>query len=205
MGRTSDARTRILKSASDLMHDKGYSAVGIAEVCKGAGVQKGSFYHFFRSKQALALAVLDAYWKHGVPVFEALENPDVPPLERLKAFFGAQRASHEACRAECGAVRGCLIGNLSLELSTQDSDVRDALQAILRRQIDALEVLVRDIQAAHDSCGRSPRTVARDVLAYIEGQTLLAKAENDPSGMKDAHDGVLCLLGLPARGLSVSA
>lgn len=62
MGRTSDAKEKILAAARSLIGGRGYSALGVAEICKAAGVPKGSFYCFFESKEALALAVVD---EHG--------------------------------------------------------------------------------------------------------------------------------------------
>ena len=62
MGRTSDAREKILGAGQSLIELRGYSALGVAEICKTAGVPKGSFYYFFESKEALALAVLDRHW-----------------------------------------------------------------------------------------------------------------------------------------------
>ncbi len=63
MGRTSDARVKILGAAQSLIELRGYSALGVAEICQAAGVPKGSFYYFFESKEALALAVLDEQWR----------------------------------------------------------------------------------------------------------------------------------------------
>ena len=61
MGRTSDARERLLASGLELIYDKGYNAVGVSEVCAKAGVNKGSFYHFYPSKQQLGLAIVDEH------------------------------------------------------------------------------------------------------------------------------------------------
>src|SRR3981189_495802 len=66
MGRTSDARERILSAARSLIETHGYSALGVAEICRTAGVPKGSFYYFFDSKESLALAVIDDAGRPGV-------------------------------------------------------------------------------------------------------------------------------------------
>ncbi|MEV5543961.1 helix-turn-helix domain-containing protein [Saccharopolyspora shandongensis] len=52
----------MLTAAQELIELRGYSALGVAEICKAAGVPKGSFYYFFESKETLALAVLDDHW-----------------------------------------------------------------------------------------------------------------------------------------------
>ncbi len=61
MGRTSDARNKILDAARVLVEQRGYTALGVGEICSTAGVPKGSFYYFFESKQALALTVIDEH------------------------------------------------------------------------------------------------------------------------------------------------
>ncbi len=53
MGRTSDARERIIQSSIELIHYLSYSSVGVNELCEHAGVKKGSFYHYFPSKSDL--------------------------------------------------------------------------------------------------------------------------------------------------------
>ena len=62
MAKGADTRRRILDSARDLFHARSYHDVGVQQICLQAGVQKGSFYYFFASKQGLALEVLDGMW-----------------------------------------------------------------------------------------------------------------------------------------------
>ena len=88
MGRTSDARERLIGAAGDLWHRRSYTDVGVSEICETAGVQKGSFYHFFPSKQDLALAVIDDRWQElGAGRLQALMTSDLAPLERLRQFI----------------------------------------------------------------------------------------------------------------------
>ena len=60
MGRTSDARERLIESARELIYARGYNSVGVEEICQHAGVNKGSFYHFYASKRDLVLDVIRA-------------------------------------------------------------------------------------------------------------------------------------------------
>ena len=60
------------------MYACGCTAVGVDEICRPAGVHKGSFYHFFPSKQALVLAVLDMYGQHIRDLWEAGRRADCP-------------------------------------------------------------------------------------------------------------------------------
>ena len=81
MGRTSDARERLIHSAIELVHARSYADVGVNELCEHAGVKKGSFYHFFPSKRDLIVAALDdvAGW-YDRDIFGPAFAPYLPPL-----------------------------------------------------------------------------------------------------------------------------
>jgi TetR/AcrR family transcriptional repressor of nem operon len=96
MGRTSDAKERILTAAQSLIEQRGYSALGVAEICKAAGVPKGSFYYFFDSKEELALAVLDEHWAGQYAGWNRiLPRPSSVPVSRAAA------PSRAACSGIC--------------------------------------------------------------------------------------------------------
>src|ERR1044072_7368771 len=101
MGRTSDAKERILSAAQTLIELRGYSALGVAEICKTAGVPKGSFYYFFDSKEALALAVIDEHWAGQKHTWAGILSGDAEPLQRLRRLFeeteAGQRAGQQSC------------------------------------------------------------------------------------------------------------
>ena len=84
MGRTSDARERLIDEAARLFHSRSYESVGVQELCDAADVHKGSFYHFFPSKEDLAGAVIEAQWEATCEtVLDPALAEDVPPLARL--------------------------------------------------------------------------------------------------------------------------
>ena len=61
MGRTSDAKDRIIHAAMQLFLAQGYNAVGVSEICTQAGVNKGSFYHYFPAKRDLVVEAINIY------------------------------------------------------------------------------------------------------------------------------------------------
>ena len=67
MGRVSDAKPRLLEAAIDLVWSRSYGAVTVDDICAAAGVKKGSFYYFFKSKDELVAAALDAKWEQIRP------------------------------------------------------------------------------------------------------------------------------------------
>src|SRR3954467_8611676 len=89
MGRTSDARQHLLVAALELFTERGYTSVGVAEISSRAGVQKGSFYYFFPSKEALALAVVDRHWEAQRAEWAGIFGKAGPVLPKLRALFEA--------------------------------------------------------------------------------------------------------------------
>ncbi len=182
MGRTSDANERLVASAAELVYARGYASVGVEELCKRAGVKKGSFYHFFRSKQALTLAAMDWHWRNSKEaVLEPAFRDDLPPIQRLERFFDLLADVQSSTKRRTGQLRGCPFGNLSGEMSSQDARIRKKLQQIFQGIASYFERALREAVATGDLSRIDPATNAQALVAYMEGILLLAGAENDPA------------------------
>lgn len=129
----------------ELLTERGVSATALDEVMKSVGVPKGSFYHYFPSKNAFVLATLDAYAAYMLRKLDRhFSNDALPVLERLQAFVNDA----------CGGVerydfhRGCLAGNLGQEVSCLDDALKYRLEEIFRsweaRLADCLQVGVEN-------------------------------------------------------------
>lgn len=121
-----DTREALLRAGMLILTESGFTRSGIDPILKSIGVPKGSFYHYFSSKEAFGLAVLERYRRY----FEAkldgfLLDEAFSPLERLKRF--AQDAQDGIVRHEFK--RGCLVGNLEQESTLLSEAFRDQLQA----------------------------------------------------------------------------
>ncbi|TDK25641.1 TetR/AcrR family transcriptional regulator [Arthrobacter crusticola] len=196
MGRKSDARERILEAGTALFQQRAYASIGVAEICTAAGVPKGSFYHFFPSKQALALEVINAHWIKQGAQWSGILTSSEPALDRLRKLFLATAEVQTTALKGTGSVTGCLFGNLALEVSAQDNPVRERLQQIFEEQIDLLEATVREGAAAGEFAGVDPRGAAKSIVAQIEGMVLFAKLFNDPGQLDALWQNSLALLGL---------
>ena len=101
---TKDTRSSILEKGARIIHKKGYNHTGIKEILDAAGVPKGSFYHFFKSKEDFGLNLLDHYAGFFVKKSEdLLKKTDTPPLERLKFFLTASAAFSKTTPANSAA------------------------------------------------------------------------------------------------------
>jgi TetR/AcrR family transcriptional regulator, transcriptional repressor for nem operon len=176
-----DTRSRILATAREMFHGRSYADVGIQEICEGARVQKGSFYHFFPSKRDLALAVIDDMaddWAHGF-VAEAFDQ-NLPPVERLDYMVDAAYYWQKAAKDIEGRMPGCLFGNLALEISTRDDVMRAKLNAVFERAKDKFRLTLDEAVATGAMAPMNTEDTATAMLAFLEGIILLAKTRNDP-------------------------
>ena len=199
MGRTSNARSRLLETAMQLMYARGYSAVGVQEICVQAGVNKGSFYHFFPSKQALTLAVIEAHGQRLRHIWEDVMQVEGPWHERLQRLFEHAYEAHWTPGAIQGQMYGCPIGNLALELSCQDEVIRQRLRETFLDWASTIERGLRRAIATEELPAIDPTLTAQAVVAYFEGVLMLAKTHNDPHVVKRLAHGAAHLLEAAVR------
>jgi TetR/AcrR family transcriptional regulator, transcriptional repressor for nem operon len=206
VGRTSDDRGRILAAAQSLIELRGYSALGVAEICKAAGVPKGSFYHFFESKEALALAVIDEHWARQRQDWTRILGSEAEPLERLRQLFEATQEGQRAGQQSCGTVSGCMFGNLTLEMSNQTEAIRERLQQIFGAQVDMVAAVVSEALDRGQVTVADPREAAASIVAQLEGHVLFAKLYNNTQRLDALWANCLALLRASASpGRAVAA
>ena len=177
-------RERLLDAADALMPARGYEAVGVAELCKTAVVNKGSFYHFFESKQALALEMVDRSWQRTAStIFAAsLDDPAQGGLEAIETYGNLLVDGLERLQADCGAVVGCPLGNLAVELSTRNETIRTRVAEIFDEMVISASCAIgRGIALGELSATTDVAQAATDVITHVQGLILLAKARRDPS------------------------
>ncbi len=139
-----EVRRRLLEAGMNLVHARGFAASGVKDITDAAGVPKGSFYAYFLSKEALAEAILEHYWSDIQTRLLPILDEDGSAQERIARFFHALTDDHEAE----DFLLGCLIGQMSLELSGSSKAVRAELLRILDRWDQALTACVRSGQRA---------------------------------------------------------
>tara|TARA_R110002012_G_scaffold18226_5_gene67130 strand:+ start:1254 stop:1847 length:594 start_codon:yes stop_codon:yes gene_type:complete len=166
-------RDKLIDSGALLISQQGYNATGINAVLKTCGVPKGSFYHYFASKEDFGLAVIERFAsRYDETLVALLEDSDTAPLERLRRYFAAGRAY----MLECDHTTGCLIGNLGQELSGQSATFRDALNLVFQRWELRFAHCLNDALARGDiDTHTSPEALASFILTGWEGAILRAK------------------------------
>jgi TetR/AcrR family transcriptional repressor of nem operon len=87
MGRTSTAKDRLIEAMIELIWTGSYGSTSVDQICERAGVKKGSFYHFFESKTALAVTSIEHGWTEHRKELDQIFSPVVPPVERILNCF----------------------------------------------------------------------------------------------------------------------
>ena len=199
MGRTSDARARLITTAMELMYARGYTAVGVQELCTHAGVNKGSFYHFFPSKQALVIAVIEVHAQDLQQLWHEAMSAMGSPLERMERVFETTYEAHRRFVSCRGQMLGCPLGNFAVELSSQDDLVRQKLAETFNSWTEVVKRMLREAAANGDLPALDVDTTAQTLIAYFEGVLLLAKTQNDPGIVKKLAQGAVHLVEAAAR------
>jgi TetR/AcrR family transcriptional repressor of nem operon len=165
-------RERIVRTAFQLFHEQGFNATGVATIVREAEVNPGSLYHFFESKDALLLGVLEfALGYLGEAVMNPVEARTVDPVGRVFALLQQyrDRMARERCRL------GCPIGNLALEVSDGNADARRLVHSNFENWVDRVE---QWLNAAGDRLPADVdrRQLARFVLTVMEGGLMQSRA-----------------------------
>lgn len=197
MGRTSDADERLKDAALDLMWEESYGAVTIDDICKRADVKKGSFYYFFSSKAALAVAALEKMWEQDwQPKLDRQFSSSIDPLSRLTAYLEGIYQSQAAMKVKSGKVLGCPVCTVGSEISTQEIDVSAKIREITARKRRYYESTIRDAIAAGviEPCDPVQKTLA--LVGLIEGIVSQARIMNDPEIARELPAMAFGLLGV---------
>lgn len=191
-----NVKERFIKAAIDLICARSYNTVGVQELCDAVGVTKGSFYHYFRSKRDLTLAAIDEIWQSYQrnflkPVFKS----DLPILEKFHRLLDSVCDYYDSEKKSTGRMAGCKLGNMSLELSTQDEAIRQKLDFVFKEWIMYLNsVLEEAVVSGELPQNTDTHASAQSILAYLEGLVLLGKTFNDPTFMRQQDWGISKLI-----------
>jgi len=164
------------------MLTKGFAATTVDEICETSGLTKGSFFHYFESKEDLGKAVLNRFCQSMLQRFQ--QGPFQKEQDPLLRIYGWIDFAIEMSKNPV-AQKGCLLGNFSQELSDTHPGIRSLCA---ERFADWVELLKKDLDEAKKRCAHGSRvdtqSLAEHFIAVIEGSLILAKAKRDMSVME---------------------
>jgi TetR/AcrR family transcriptional regulator, transcriptional repressor for nem operon len=178
----SDNRDRILTHAAQLVRRQGFNNTGIQEILIQAGVPKGSFYFYFKSKEDLGLALIDYYASGITSMIESLlKAAGSSPLQRLEHFFEGFR---QLCDQEEWK-SGCPIGNLTQEMGTLNLAFQDKLKGVFVRMALGIRECLQEARAS-EQIDRSLDLddTADFIVNSWEGALLRVKAEGNTEPLR---------------------
>lgn len=194
MGRKSNAKERLTEVALNQFWQYGCNTVSVDRICREAGVLKGTFYHFFESKNAIILAALDAAWtKIREEVIEPAFDPELHPLRRIERLFLQIYEYQLSMMQELECMPGCPFFNMMGEITNHEKEVRERVNSLCKRYITYFEMTLLEAVKLHDFSGDPERT-ANKLFAYLGGAILQAKAKNDPQIILDLLPGTRLLM-----------
>jgi len=168
-----ETRQALLQVGMDIMLEKGYTNTGIQEILTALQVPKGSFYHYFDSKENYAVEIIRHFDEtYSSTLQTVLRNQDNTPLQRLKEYCLTGKAMMVA--QECR--KGCLIGNLSQEMSDQSEVLRTELSIVMRKWRDLFAACIDEGQQTGEiRPGISADSLAELFLSGWSGAVMRAK------------------------------
>jgi TetR/AcrR family transcriptional repressor of nem operon len=178
-----DTRSEIIRIGTDLISRQGFNATGIDAVLKEAAVPKGSFYHYFKSKEEFGLAVIEQFAERFEQrLVSFLNDEEVAPLNRIRNYLetGLARVSQNNC------TKGCLIGNLGQEMADLNERFRIRLDEIFGMWKERFAVCLTEAQQRSElSHAADPHILGGFILSGWEGAILRAKVMKSPQPMRD--------------------
>jgi TetR/AcrR family transcriptional repressor of nem operon len=172
-------RENILNAGLEVMFRSGYQGATVRDICAAAGAPQGSFTNHFRSKEAFAQEVLDRFFaKTSGFVRQALDDKSLTPRQRLKRYLDI--ISGELKSDDWN--RGCLIGDFSLQTSSESEPLRHRLEAIFQEWRVPFAACIAEAQEAGEiDATFAPMELAEFLLASWEGAILRMRVERGPA------------------------
>lgn len=168
-----NAKHDIVAISAGLMHLKGFNNTGIQEILQKANIPKGSFYHYFKSKEDLGLQVIDYYTEIITSIFKQyLQDNTVLPLERLDNLITFYTQHFKKMKYKLG----CPLGNFSLEMGDLSEEFRKKLYGSIDTLISIIESCLQEAQIEGQIADTiDTRKAAEFIFQSFEGALLHMK------------------------------
>lgn len=189
--KTNDTRQHILEVGYELIVTKGFTSVGLSELLKTANVPKGSFYHYFKSKEHFGESLIQDYFAHyQADITELFSSQSLSGYQALIQYFERWLEVDKGC---CNANK-CLIVKLSAEVSDLSEPMRLALRNGADKIIAAIaQCIEKGVNDGSINVKDSEKTAHQVYYVWV-GASLLNKLYQDQSGLKQCLENTKSLL-----------
>lgn len=177
-------REAVIDAALTLFRTQGYHHTSIADIAAECGLLKGSIYHYFPGKEAIALAVLDRVIEESRDkIFALAADTSKPPEARLTDLAAAVE------RFFVGRDGGCLMGSLALEVGDSIPEFGDRIRTYFEDWKLALASVLADRYGK-----RRAAELAEDAIARAQGAIMIMEITKDASALRRAGRDTVALL-----------
>ncbi len=177
-----EAKEKLLAAGQELVLRQGFAATAIEHICRQAGVTKGSFFHYFTSKQDLGEELLRRYGAARMSFM--MEGPDrniADPRDRLFAYLDRMLEQSE----DSVVLEGCLMGNIGQEMSRSNPAMRELVALGMHVWSEFVEADLREAQRIYaPRAAWDPLGVARHLIAVFQGGLLLVRVTGDRKALR---------------------
>ncbi len=180
-----DTKQHLLEAGLDLLLRHGYNGLGIQDLLKATGTPRGSFYHYFTSKEDFALQVVDRYMEEVHAGLEAcIHDAALPPLQRARRFFELSRDKY----ARDGHL-GCMLGALGQELCTVSDVFAAKIDWCFSEVGRSIAIALEDARQCGDlPADTDPEEMATLLLNCWEGAALRSRLRRDSAPLDQMLD-----------------
>jgi len=192
--RMAPARRKLLEAALSVIRTKGYAATTVDELCATAGVAKGSFFHHFKSKEAVAVAAAD-YWSETTRALFAAApyHRHADPLDRVLGYIDFRKALLTGDVPEFT----CLVGTMVQEVYETNPEIRDACDASISGHAAMVETDIAEAMRFHGiRADWTAQSLALQTQAVLQGAFILAKAKGGAAIAAASIDHLRCYIEL---------
>ncbi|WP_019209899.1 TetR/AcrR family transcriptional regulator [Yersinia massiliensis] len=187
-----DTREHLLATGESLSLHLGFNGMGLSQLLTTAGIPKGSFYHYFRSKEAFGEAMLQRYFdRYEAAMVNLLTGSQGDKRHQLLQYFAQSIANY--CGSECH--NACLSVKLSAEVSDLSEPMRHALDAgtarVIGRLQDAIEAGTKEGSLR---ITLSAAATAETLYTLWQGAALRAKVKRSVTPLTCALESIELML-----------
>ncbi|MGV3616764.1 MAG: TetR/AcrR family transcriptional regulator [Fimbriimonas sp.] len=173
-----EKKRKLIEATVRSIHRQGYAATTVDGICAEAGVTKGSFFHYFASKEEICGAAMEAWAGSWRDILRAARFDELSdPLDRIDRLFETMTA----CYLRCGPVGGCVIGNVAQELAVTNDRMRSLCESYFDQWRGVVVRFLVEAKRKHSpKVDFDPAEIAMFLMCLVQGTFLLTKTQQNP-------------------------
>jgi TetR/AcrR family transcriptional repressor of nem operon len=192
---------KLLQVGFDLIWDSSYGSVSVDDICRRAGINKGSFYHFFASKADLVVEAYEEHWLEKRPAMDRIFSPQVPPLERIHQWCQFIYEAQREKAGKYGHVCGCPFASVGSEMATFDEKIRAKSEYLMNSSRKYVESAIADAIREGSVRVKDPVATSLTLQALLDGMLVEARVQNDLKVLENMESTMLEFMGAKAVGV----